>query len=142
MAVDSVVGRWRLRCYVATADDGSESYPLGRNPEGSLVYTPGGWMAAQLGAADRAALPTDDVRGGTESERAAAYSSYFAYCGRYEVIDNAIVHHVAMCLMPNWVGSEQVRYCEVSGGELIHRTPPIELGGRMLVHELRWSREE
>jgi hypothetical protein len=142
MAGHSFVGRWRLGSLVARADDGSVTYPLGPNPEGSLLYTAGGWMAAQLSATGRAELPTDDVRGGSEAARAAAYSSYFAYCGTYEVSGDTIVHRVAMSLLPNWVGSSQTRYFEVHGDDLLLRTPPIEIGGMSLVNEFRWHREE
>jgi Lipocalin-like domain len=119
MAEGSAVGRWRLISYIARADDGSENYPLGRNPRGSLVYTAGGWVTTQLCATDRPELPSDDVWGGSESDCAAAYSSYFAYCGTYEVSSNdTIVHRVALSLVPNWVASEQVRHFELSGEEL------------------------
>jgi Lipocalin-like domain len=116
---------------------------LGRKPEGSLVYTAGGWVTTQLCASDRPELPGDDVWGGSESDRAAAYSSYFAYCGTYEVSgEETILHRVVLSLVPNWVGSKQVRHFELSGEELLLRTPPIEVGGKSLVHEFRWSREE
>lgn len=127
---------------MARADDGSLSSPLGPNPEGSLVYTAGGWIAAQLCAADRAELPTDDLRGGDPSDHAAAFSSYFAYCGTYEIKGNTVVHSVTMSLVPNWVGSSQVRYFEVNDDELVLRTPPIEVRGQLLVHEFRWQRDE
>ena len=44
--------------------------------------------------------------------------------------------------MPNWVGTEQVRYFEVNGDELLLRTPPIEIGGTTLVNDLTWVRVE
>lgn len=107
------------------------------------MYTAGGWVTTQLCATDRPRLPSEDVRGGSESDRAAAYSSYFAYCGTYEVSgEETILHRVALSLVPNWVGSEQVRYFELSGKDLLLRTPPIEVAGKLLVHEFRWSREE
>jgi Lipocalin-like domain len=141
MACDSVVGRWRLASYVAHADDGSVSNPLGPNPEGSLVYTEGGWMSAHLAAGERDDLPAD-VAGGSESDRAAAYSSYFAYCGTYVIRGDTIVHHVAMSLMPNWVGTDQTRHFELNGDELLLRTPPIEVRGKTLINDFRWRREE
>jgi Lipocalin-like domain len=137
-----LVGRWRLTSYVAQTDDGSLIYPLGPKPQGSLMYTAEGWMATQLCATDRTELPTDDLRGGSQSDRAAAFSSYFAYCGTYEVRGDTVVHSVAMSLVPNWVGTSQMRDFEVNDDELLLRTPPIEVEGRLLVHEFRWQREE
>jgi Lipocalin-like domain len=142
MADNPLVGRWRLVSYVARADDGSVAYPLGPNPTGSLVYTAGGWMSAHLAATDRPRMTNDDLRGGSEPERAAAYASYFAYCGTYAISGDTIVHNVEMCLMPNWVGTDQVRSFELNGDELLHRTPPLEIGGTALVNDFTWARVE
>lgn len=128
--------------YVGRADDGSLSYALGADPQGSLLYTEDGWMSAQVCAGNRADLPTEDLLGGSEAERAAAFSSYLAYCGSYDVSGDVVVHHVVMSSFPNWVGSEQTRHFEVTGEELVLRTAPIEVGGKPLVNELRWRRED
>jgi len=95
-----------------------------------------------LATADRANMPTDDLVGGSEAERAAAYSSYIAYGGTYEVDGNLVIHRVRMSLFPNWVGSEQERHFELSGDELVLRGPPVEVAGQQVVSELRWTREE
>ncbi len=139
---DRLVGKWRLVSCVGRTEDGSVALPLGAKPDGSLLYTESGWMTAQLCAADRAALASEDLRGGSDSQLAAAFLSYVSYCGSYEVIGDVVVHRVEMSLFPNWVGTEQVRSFELTGDELLLRTPPIEVGGRMLVNELRWRREE
>lgn len=126
----------------AGAADGAVAYPFGERVEGSLVYTPGRWMTVTLAEADRASLSTDDVVGGGEAERAVAYSRYVAYCATYEVEGNVVIHRVQMSLFPNWVGSEQERYLELSGDELGLRSPPVEVDGQLVVSELRWIREE
>jgi Lipocalin-like domain len=70
------------------------------------------------------------------------FSTYLAYCGRYEVEGDVVVHHIEMSLFPNWVGGDQRRQSELSGDKLVLRTPPMELGGDLIVNELRWIREE
>jgi hypothetical protein len=99
-------------------------------------------MAAQVGSGNRERFTTEDPIGASEADTAAAFSSYLAYCGPYEVAANVITHHVVMSWFPNWVGTEQARSFELVGDELLLRTPPIEVGGRMLVSEFRWRREE
>ncbi|HEX2426798.1 MAG TPA: lipocalin-like domain-containing protein [Gaiellaceae bacterium] len=136
------MGRWRLLSYVGRAGDGTLIYPLGADPQGSLVYTEGGWMSAHISAGDRVDLTTADLLGGSEAERAAAFSSYLAYCGPYEVNGDVVVHRVTMSSFPNWVGSEQTRQFQVTGDELALRTTPMDVGGTSLVNELRWRREE
>jgi Lipocalin-like domain len=142
VTAERLVGRWGLVSYVSRADDGSRTYPLGEDPQGSLLYTAGRWMIAQLSTGDRGDLPTDDLFSGSDAERAEAFSSYLAYCGSYEVTANVVVHRVTICSFPNWVGSEQTRHFEITGDRLVLRTPPIAVGGRLLVHEFLWQREE
>jgi Lipocalin-like domain len=137
-----LAGRWRLVSYSARADDGSVAYPLGADAQGSLVYTHGGWMSAQVSAGSRSAFSTEDLLGGSDGERAEAFSTYVAYCGSYEVSDDVVIHRVAMSLFPNWVGTEQSRYFHLEGAELVLRTPPLDAGGRSLVYEFLWRREE
>lgn len=127
---------------MSRADDGSLAYPFGEDAQGSLVYTGGGWMIAQISTGDRRDLPSDDLFSGSDAERAEAFSSYLAYCGSYEVTGDVVVHRVAMCSFPNWVGTEQTRHFELIGEQLTLRTPPIEVGGKLLVHEVFWRREE
>ena len=142
MAAEGLAGRWRLLSWPARTAAGDVTYPFGERAQGSVVYTPGGWMSGTLAYGDRADLVTGDVVGGSEEERAAAFSTYLSYCGTYEVEGDVVVHHIEMSLFPNWVGGEQRRQFELSDGKLVLRTPPLEIGGDVIVNELRWIREE
>lgn len=82
--------------------DGTVTHPYGEDAQGNLIYTSGGWMTGMLAGSDRANLVTHDVVGGSEAQRAAAVSSYLAYCGTYEVGGNVVVHSIAMSMFPNW----------------------------------------
>ena len=134
MAAEGLVGRWRLLSWSARTAAGDVTYPFGERAQGSVVYTPGGWMSGTLAYGDRADLATGDVVGGSEEERAAASSTYLSYCGTYDVEGDVVVHH--------WVGGEQRRQFELSDDKLVLRTPPLEIGGDLIVNELRWIREE
>ena len=123
-------------------DGGAVAYPFGQQPEGSAVLTAGGWLMGMLAVGDRPNLSTDDVGGGSEEERALAFSTYVAYCGPYEIDGNVLITRVAMSMFPNWVGGDQKRYFELSGDELVLRTPPVEIRGDVVVNEVRWVREE
>ena len=142
MAANRLVGRWRLVSWSARTADGTVTYPFGERAQGSVVYTPGGWMSGTLAYGDRADLATGDVVGGSEEQRAAAFSTYLSYCGTYEVQGDVVVHHIEMSLFPNWVGGDQKRHFELSGDELVLRTPPMEIGGQEIHNQLRWIREE
>ncbi|QIS18828.1 lipocalin-like domain-containing protein [Nocardia terpenica] len=142
MMADELVGRWRLTAWTATDETGAVTMPFGDHPQGSLVYTAGGWMSGQLAAVDRPELSTPSALGGTETERAEAYSTYVAYCGDYRLEGDTVVHVLRMSLFPNWVGTEQRRFVELSGNKLVLRTPPTPVGGRTLVNRLHWIRAE
>jgi hypothetical protein len=100
-------------------------------------------MAVQITGADRAALTTDDPLGGDVEARADAYSTYLAYFGSYELQGESVVHYLDGSLFPNWSGEKQVRAVSMTDGELVLRTPPMQLGnGTTVVNELAWAREE
>jgi hypothetical protein len=138
-----LTGRWRLLQWRAVDESGATlGYPFGEAAAGAVVYSPGGWMYGQLSAEPRPSMSTSDPVGGPEHERAAAYSTYVAYWGRYEIEDDRIVHHVEQSLFPAWSGGAQVRYFTLSDDVLVLRTPAVELRGNLVVNELRWQREE
>ena len=142
--ISGLTGRWRLLTWrsVDDATGATLGHPFGEAAAGAVVYSPGGWMYGQLSADPRPSMSTSDAIGGPEMERAAAYSTYVAYWGRYEVEDDRIVHHIEHSLFPSWAGAAQVRYFTVVDGILVLRTPRIEVGGDVVVNELRWQREE
>jgi hypothetical protein len=141
--VPAMAGRWDLLAWRSLGDDGAVTgQPFGEHPHGTLIYTPGGWMAGQLAADARTAVDGADPLGGPQDQRAAAYSTYVAYWGRYTVAGDRIVHHVDTSLVPGWAGVEQVRYFSLWGDVLVLRTPPLQVAGAVMVSELRWRRAE
>lgn len=138
----NIVGRWSLQSWVTRGESGTLDHPFGESAEGSLVYTLGGWVSLHLAAADRPRQPVSlQGASGTATERAAAYSSYVAYCGNYHVEGDIIVHRVTNSLYPNWLGIELRRVFSLSSNSLVLAMPTPE-GQEPLVNELRWSREE
>jgi hypothetical protein len=140
---ETLAGTWTLVAWRRIAADGAVSYPLGADARGVLSYTGNGRMAVQITGADRAALTTDDPLGGGERARAAAYSTYLAYFGTYEVQGQNVVHRIEGSLFQNWAGQCQVRPFTAESGHLVLRTPPMRLGdGTTVINELAWTREK
>ncbi len=96
-------------------------------------------MSVAMMQANRPAFAEGDLLGGTPEEKAAAASSYVTYCGRYEVGDGTVIHHVDVSLFPNWVGVDQERFVEVKGDELTITTRPLRIGGET-INRLVWER--
>jgi hypothetical protein len=142
MAGVELVGRWRLESFTTHFEDGSVRHPFGKRPQGTLVYTAAGGMIGVLVAENRPNLSTQDLVGGSEADQAKAFATCVAYCGTYEVDDGAVIHNVEASLLPDWVGTRQKRHMDVRGDDLVLRTDPMQYGGRTVVSELHWIREE
>jgi hypothetical protein len=137
-----LIGSWRLRHWVAIADDGSESFPMGDAPEGLLAYSADGTMVALMAQANRARIASEDVTGGPEAERAEAFASFISYGGPYSVEDDVVSHHVEMSQFPNWVGTVQRRRWQLADDDhrLTISSPPVTVGGATRIQRLTWER--
>jgi hypothetical protein len=118
--------------------DGSQTFPLGENAQGTLLYTDDGYMSAMMTAADRPEIDGGDPLGGDPEARAAAYSTCLAYSGTWQRQGDTVTHRLTDSLYPNWSGTIQPRSIEDRDGELILRTPTDGPGG--VVNEIAWAR--
>jgi hypothetical protein len=64
-----LIGAWKLVSYQEIPVDGSEPFePLGGEPHGIIMYTPDGYMSAQLSTPDRPKFASGDWFAGTPEE--------------------------------------------------------------------------
>jgi Lipocalin-like domain len=131
---ERLVGGWRLVDYTVTDAEGGEvDRPLGANLLGTILYTPDGYMSAQLA---RPGPYADD-------QKPVAYA--IAYSGPYDVDEqaNTVVHHVQVSVIPSWLGTTQIRQVEFrEPGMLVLSTSeqsPRE--GVMTTTTITWSRQ-
>jgi hypothetical protein len=104
------IGHWRLVKFENFDEKGvarDAGYESGR-----IVYDAAGNMSAQLMRTGRKRLSQPS----TEAERAAVYSTFVAYYGKYTIDPSAskVTHAVEGALNPNWVKTDLVRYYEFS----------------------------
>ena len=132
---DKLIGAWELVSYVERdSPDGPARYPHGEDALGLIMYTPDGYMSAQIMTPGRPAYDQPIARGGTTEQAAAAALGYLAYSGPYSVDESTGVvdHHVAVCLLPNWLGSTQVRHTQLDEDRLtISSTTALADGGKV-----------
>jgi hypothetical protein len=114
--------------------------PLGADAKGLLTYAPDGYMFAALMAAGRPRFLGGDPLGGTAEECRTAMHGYHTYCGRYRLEKDSVVHTVELCLFPNMIGQEQIRYYRFEGDRLLLSTPPLVRNGLSGVAQLVWER--
>jgi hypothetical protein len=136
-------GTWQLESWaVGYSDRDNLTYPYGEDPQGLLLYTADGWMSASISRSDRALLPPDvSFRKLEESVRAAAFTSYFHYAGRYRVVEGDVIHYVTQSLNPNFPGTEQLRHAELDGQTLV-LSGKDQVGEITRFHSLVWHRLE
>jgi len=138
----SLVGTWRVTGYsMSTVETNEVSQPFGEHPTGYFQYSPGGHVVVFLSSADvpKVSAPYSDA------DRATIHSRIFgAYAGTYSMDGNKVTHHVVASWRPEWVGSDQIRFVELSGNKLTIKTAPIVFGqtGKQIVATLTFEREE
>jgi hypothetical protein len=110
-----LLGTWKLKSCVMTADTGERSTPYGEHPIGYLSYSADGRMYA-FGTSRERGSPIRSAP--TDRERAALYDSMFAYAGAYSVESGKVTHHVDVSWNEVWNGTDQIRFYELNGNIL------------------------
>ncbi len=83
---EQLIGTWRLVSYIESPVDGLPKHsPLGEKPEGMIMYTPDGYMSAQLMRPGRKNFASNDWFMGTPEEFTEEATGYIAYSGPFHV---------------------------------------------------------
>ncbi|WP_351235265.1 lipocalin-like domain-containing protein [Streptomyces sp. NPDC002133] len=137
-----LLGAWELVSYTATSPDGQIIHPLGHRPHGLIIYTPEGYMSAQLCRSDRQRTRSNRLEEATAEELTQAAMTYVAYGGPFHVVDPTTVeHHVTASLFPNWTGRPQIRTVSFENEYLkLSLVTPTRLWGADRSAELTWRR--
>lgn len=139
---ERIVGTWDLVEY-SMASDNDVHYPLGPDARGLIMYTPGGFMSAQLMTPERPPFRAPYVHGGESDELIIAARGYLAYSGPFHVDEETrTVHHVTtVSLFPNWVGSDRQRIVRFDSDDAMTlSTPPFEFRGTSWSPAVVWRR--
>ena len=122
MHARDLVGIWIIDSF-HTEDraTGKRTQPWGERPSGTVMFNPEGRMSALI-------TPGGRSHPKTEADEAAAFRSMLAYSGRYRVEPpNRLVTTVDIAWFEPWVGSEQVRYFDLSGDSLTLTSAPLNM---------------
>ncbi len=139
-----LVGKWDLVSMEIRDSNDEVSYPFGKDLIGTLSYSAGGAMSAQVMRRDRPSFASGDIQAATDEEIRAAYMGCISYFGTYTLDESekSVAHNVEGSLFPNWVGESQMRYYDLDGDTLSLRTQPIDVGGKSIVAYLILKRAE
>jgi hypothetical protein len=97
-------------------------------------------VAVAISGDNRHAFATEDMLGGTDQEKSAAFGSYLSYCGTFHVGEESVVHRIDVSLFPNWVGTNQERLYRFEGNTLDLSTTPFLIKGEQQSAHLIWRR--
>ncbi|MET3905729.1 hypothetical protein ABID59_000050 [Bradyrhizobium sp. S3.3.6] len=141
---EALVGAWQLvACVETDVETGEIFLPMDPHPAGFILYTPDGYMSAQLSSPDRADFASDDMYRDTPEDYVAAGTSYLAYSGPYRVDEarRTVEHGMAVSLFPNWQGQRQLRMPEFDGDTLVLATDgPTLFAGSLKTARITWRR--
>ena len=138
-----LVGAWGLVSYVERPTGGGEDrYPLGAEAQGIIMYTPDGYMSAQLMRSGRAPYASGDWFEASDAEARAVATGYIAYSGPFHVADDGtLTHSMSVSLYPNWLGQTQPRVVQLHGDILrLSTASPIRSGGIEVNSYQTWRR--
>jgi hypothetical protein len=138
----SIVGTWSLLSFELIGDAGETYYPYGRAPVGFIMYNRDGFMSVVVMSSGRRSFSAIDFGGiaGTPEEKIAAFDTYLSYSGRYEIIQERVVHRIEASLFPNWVGTSLERVAAVDDDTLQLSAGPAALEGRTRTLKITWKR--
>jgi hypothetical protein len=107
------------------------------------MYTPDGYMSAQLQKSARSAFVGGDMYVGEPAEYVEAGRTYIAYSGRFFVDEESgtVSHEMAVSFFPNWTGQTQIRLIELKMDHLHLATDGPQLfNGKLRTAKLTWQR--
>jgi hypothetical protein len=140
MAHGDIVGTWRLISWELRDGDGHVSYPMGKQPQGRLTYTPDGYVSVLITGRDRQRIIPGDASIGIPEATITAARRSISYAGSYTRDGDEIVHHVELSSFPDWVGTDQQRLIDWQDADLVLYTLPANVGGKEQSAYLTWQR--
>ncbi len=137
-----VIGMWKLTSFETQDEDGTLTYPMGRDVGGLLMIDARGYFSVHVMDMKRPSFKIPDPRGGKPEEVKTAFENYIGYYGTFDLDETkgVIIFHVKGAWLPNWIGTDQIRYCTLNGKRLTINTAPVLFDGKNGVGKLIWER--
>jgi hypothetical protein len=148
-----LIGAWELVEYCAHLpnDESNKRYPMGIDGKGIIMYTPDGYMSAQLLRPGQTPFNKGGQEG-TDSEWATVGRNYVAYTGPYYLDESGdeqgrpiLLHHMRTSNLPYLVGDTQRRIVKIvhepDGKYLVlGLDEPMKVDGEDRIIRVRWRR--
>jgi len=137
----SVVGIWNLISITTETDDGTISYPYGKDIGGMFMIDARGYFSVHVMNMKRPSFKIPDPRAGTTEEIKIAFENYIGYYGTFDLdeTNRKLTLHVKGSWLPNWIG-DQTRYYKFEGNRMTITTAPVLFDGKNRVRKLIFER--
>lgn len=138
-------GVWKLQSFLMSTKSGLVKFsPLGKNPNGTLIYTENGCMSVHLSKQNRKHFSSQYAMLGIgkKAEVNDTIRNYVAYCGTFSLEGDTIHHKIDSHIIPNELGKDYIRYYKFENDRLILDTAPMKIGVFSLVGSLVWKKYE
>jgi hypothetical protein len=137
-----LMGAWSLESYSDTTEGKEAVFPFGPKPIGLLIYTPDGYMSAQLMSPDRSLLDVGDWNGQTQSDFHESARHFIAYSGEYQFDElTATVSHMPnVSFAPDLIGKQLKREVKLDGDRLTLTVVTSRVEGNSVKSSLCWLR--
>ena len=138
----SFVGTWELESFTETLQCGSSVEPMGKNPQGFLLYTQDGIVSAQLSGPSRNQNdPSSEEPGAVDGTRQFA-TPYIGYCGSFTVNPESqeVVHYPSIAHDRQLIGRALHRTFQFDADRLTLTTSTAEAGEHIVEAQLVWRR--
>ncbi len=117
MLKQNLLGRWTIKQWTQTYDDGRVTYPMGPSLRGLIQYD-ADRMFCFIERTDRPRFSSGGQWNANDSDKARAYDGFMSYSGTYEIHGDEVRHHVDISLYPDWEGGIQRRRASLRDGQL------------------------
>jgi hypothetical protein len=135
-----LIGSWSLESYTDTAEGAGAELPFGVNPIGLLIYTPDGFMSAQLMSLSRSPLRANDLNAKTESDSQQKSDAFIGYSGEYffDEVTATVSHTPSVSFVPALIGQRLQRQVKLDGDRLTLTVTTPQIRGNSIKSSLCW----
>jgi Lipocalin-like domain len=136
-AAKQLAGSWKLNSWTIQIIGGEVTEPFGPNPKGRAVFTPDGYVAFVIVAANRKPAANNE-------ESAALLKTLLAYTGKFTIDGDKFTTKVDISGNELLTGQDQVRFFKLERNKLSIRTAEQAstiYPGKKVVGTLIWERE-
>ncbi|UZR98136.1 lipocalin-like domain-containing protein [Chondrinema litorale] len=136
-----ILGSWKLVNWVYETEAGEIVDFYGKDPHGLLVFLDSGYMSVHVYKNNRTKFNDLALNSGSIEEKANSFSTFTAYYGIYEEVRPGVFETaVEGALIPDWLGTTQIRYAELKDDILVLSTPPTPTSEGLRTFRLTWEK--